>query len=272
MASGLGWHHGPVSDLVLVVRYRKAVTYGFHALLGALETHDTPTSYEVRFAESADATIAEIKDALSTARRVLVLWSFYSPDAAALADELASIKAAAPGAVHLAGGVHATAEPVQTLDAGWDVAAIGEGELSRGVGRCGVAGPETMRRLDAKSFNRLTGDTRDDVKVLVDMQHGVSGTLGRGGDHEVRDAGRAMLSDVGEVCLHFNRPLLHCGRQVFDRHQRQRRLARCAAEFSGCSGRVSDLEQGHRRDVNETSSDSLSPHLGVGTVTESHKS
>ena len=119
-----------MSDLVLVVRYRKAVTYGFHALLGALETHDTPTSYEVRFAESADATIAEIKDALSTARRVLVLWSFYSPDAAALADELASIKAAAPGAVHLAGGVHATAEPVQTLDAGWDVAAIGEGETT----------------------------------------------------------------------------------------------------------------------------------------------
>jgi len=59
-----------------------------------------------------------------------VLWSFYSPDAAALAVELASIKAAAPGAVHVAGGVHATAEPVQTLDAGWDVAAIGEGETT----------------------------------------------------------------------------------------------------------------------------------------------
>ena len=97
-------------------------------LLGALETHDTSTSYEVRFAESADATITAVKDALGTAERVLVLWSFYSPDAAALAEELATIKAAAPGAVHVAGGVHATAEPVQTLDAGWDVAAIGEGE------------------------------------------------------------------------------------------------------------------------------------------------
>jgi hypothetical protein len=31
-----------------------------------------------------------------------------------------AIKAAAPGAIHIAGGVHATAEPVQTLDAGWD--------------------------------------------------------------------------------------------------------------------------------------------------------
>ena len=87
-------------DLVLILRYRKAVTYGFHVLLGALETHETPTSYEVRFAETADATAAAIKEALGTARRVLVLWSFYSPDAAALAVELASIKAAAPGAVH----------------------------------------------------------------------------------------------------------------------------------------------------------------------------
>jgi radical SAM superfamily enzyme YgiQ (UPF0313 family) len=33
-----------------------------------------------------------------------------------------------PNVTHLAGGVHATAEPVQTLDAGWDMAAIGEGE------------------------------------------------------------------------------------------------------------------------------------------------
>lgn len=39
-----------------------------------------------------------------------------------------AIKAAAPGAIHIAGGVHATAEPVQTLDAGWDVAALGVGE------------------------------------------------------------------------------------------------------------------------------------------------
>jgi hypothetical protein len=40
-------------------------------------------------------------------------------------EEVQAIKAAAPGAVHIAGGVHATGEPVQTLDAGWDVAAVG---------------------------------------------------------------------------------------------------------------------------------------------------
>ena len=114
-----------MSDLVLILRYRKAVTYGFHALLGALETHETATRYEVVFAESAQATIDAIQAASA---KTLVLWSFYSPDFAALSEELQAIKAAAPGAIHIAGGVHATAEPVQTLDAGWDVAAIGEGE------------------------------------------------------------------------------------------------------------------------------------------------
>jgi B12-binding domain/radical SAM domain protein len=117
-------------DLVLVLRYRKAVTYGLHVLLGALETHKTPTAYDVRFAQTVDVAVAEIRAGLARARRVLVLWSFYSPDAAALAEEVAAIKAAAPGAVHVAGGVHATAEPVQTLDAGWDVAAVGEGETT----------------------------------------------------------------------------------------------------------------------------------------------
>src|SRR5256885_3310955 len=113
-------------DLAIVLRYRRAVTYGHHALLAALEEHGTGTSYEVRFATDAASCAAEIERA--RAQRVLVLWSFYSPDAAALAAELAWIKAAAPGAVHVAGGVHATAEPVQTLDAGWDITAVGEGE------------------------------------------------------------------------------------------------------------------------------------------------
>ena len=116
-----------MSDLVLVLRYRKAVTYGFHALLGALETHETATRYEVQFAESAQATVEAIRAAPAT---TLVLWSFYSPDFAALSEELAAIKRTAPGAIHVAGGVHATAEPVQTLDAGWDVAAVGEGETT----------------------------------------------------------------------------------------------------------------------------------------------
>jgi radical SAM superfamily enzyme YgiQ (UPF0313 family) len=120
-------------DLVLVLRSRKAVTYGFHVLLGALGQHETATRYEVRFGENVEETARHIREAGDS--RVLVLWSFYSPDAAALAEEPKQIRALAdgPNVTDLAGGVHATAEPVQTLDAGWDMAAIGEGEsTSRG--------------------------------------------------------------------------------------------------------------------------------------------
>ena len=116
----------PSPDLLIVLRYRKAVTYGHHTLLAALEEHRTSVRYAVRFATTAQECVAAINEAAGS--RVLVLWSFYSPDAAALAEELAEIRSAAPGAVHVAGGVHATAEPVRTLEAGWDVAAVGEGE------------------------------------------------------------------------------------------------------------------------------------------------
>ena len=117
-------------DVAIVLRYRRAVTYGHHVLLAALEEHRTATRYTVSFGTDAAATVAAIRDGLSRAEHVLVLWSFYSPDAHALAAELAEIRAAvdSPRVLHVAGGVHATAEPVQTLDAGWDIAAVGEGE------------------------------------------------------------------------------------------------------------------------------------------------
>jgi hypothetical protein len=66
-------------DLVLVLRYRKAVTYGFHVLLGALEEHETATRFEVRFGDTEQSTAEHIRAAQAEGARVLVLWSFYSP-------------------------------------------------------------------------------------------------------------------------------------------------------------------------------------------------
>ncbi|WP_084955627.1 TIGR04013 family B12-binding domain/radical SAM domain-containing protein [Thermoactinospora rubra] len=106
----------------VVVRYRKAVTYGVHTLMAALGPAD------VRLGRTPEETAAAIDG--SDADRVLVLWSFYSPDAFAMAEELARVKAltSREGVLHIAGGVHATAEPQHVVDCGWDLAAIGEGE------------------------------------------------------------------------------------------------------------------------------------------------
>jgi B12-binding domain/radical SAM domain protein len=119
-------------DVTLVLRYRKAVTYGHHVLLAALEEHATATRYRVAFGTDPMTTVESIQQGLADSDRVMVLWSFYSPDAAALALELAEIRSRVddPRVRHVAGGVHATAEPLATLDAGWDVAAIGEGEAT----------------------------------------------------------------------------------------------------------------------------------------------
>ncbi|ASW55347.1 TIGR04013 family B12-binding domain/radical SAM domain-containing protein [Plantactinospora sp. KBS50] len=155
--------NGP--ELVLVLRYRKAVTYGLHALLGALGQHETGTRYEVLFGETPEATAEHIRAAVATGAPTLVLWSFYSPDAAGLADELRQIRALAdgPNVTHVAGGVHATAEPVQTLDAGWDMAAIGEGEstlLSLVDGKGDPAGISGLAYRDADGTLVRTGRAR----------------------------------------------------------------------------------------------------------------
>jgi B12-binding domain/radical SAM domain protein len=116
--------------LDLVVRYRKGMTYGVHTLIAALEVEPPSVPYELHLARSADEVAGHVRDGVAAGRRVLTVWSFYSPDATAMQSELAEVRASAPGegVVHLAGGVHATAEPLVTLRAGWDAVATGEGE------------------------------------------------------------------------------------------------------------------------------------------------
>ena len=120
---------GAVLDLV--VRYRKGQTYGVHALIAALEVEPPSVPYELHLARSVDELAERVREGVEAGRRVLTVWSFYSPDAAAAAQELAEVRSAVPhtdDVLHLAGGVHATAEPLVTLRAGWDAVAIGEGE------------------------------------------------------------------------------------------------------------------------------------------------
>ena len=59
---------------------------------------------------------------------VIVAHSFYSVDARRAADALAELPR--DGVLHVAGGVHATAEPAATLRAGFDLVVTGEGEAA----------------------------------------------------------------------------------------------------------------------------------------------
>ncbi len=88
--------------------------------------------------------------------RIVVAWSFYSPESGRAFAQMKAVKAACPSAevIHLAGGVHASAEPEKTLRAGFDAVAVGEGEktlvdilraLLRGEGLEGIQGVGLLR-------------------------------------------------------------------------------------------------------------------------------
>lgn len=153
----------PDAVLDLVVRYRKGQTYGVHALLAALETEPPSVPYDLHLAKSLDELTQAVRDGAAAGRRVMTVWSFYSPDFPAMAAELAQVRSAVPGedVVHVAGGVHATAEPLVTLRSGWDVVAVGEGErtfvtlveaVATGADHRGLAG--TAHLDDAGSLDK----------------------------------------------------------------------------------------------------------------------
>lgn len=114
----------------VVWAYRRTGKFAFHVLTGALATDPRTRGVPVAFASGVDAAVAAARAALAAGRRALIGWSFYSPDAAAMAAELRAVRQRLddPGVVHVAGGVHASAEPAATLAMGFDLVAIGEGE------------------------------------------------------------------------------------------------------------------------------------------------
>jgi B12-binding domain/radical SAM domain protein len=107
-----------------------AVRSGIAALnvvTAALDTDPRTRDVHVVFARGPGEVARAIAAADGPA---VVAWSFYSPDARRAAADLAWLRAHAPAALHVAGGVHATAEPEATVRAGFDVVIAGEGEAA----------------------------------------------------------------------------------------------------------------------------------------------
>jgi B12-binding domain/radical SAM domain protein len=114
----------------LVLHDRPTSRFAMNALLGAVEADPRTRDLPVAVARSPDAVAAAAREALRAGRRPVVGWSFFTASLAEVAAELARVRAAVPGArvLHLAGGAHASAAPGETLGAGFDLVAVGEGE------------------------------------------------------------------------------------------------------------------------------------------------
>ena len=62
---------------------------------------------------------------------------------------------------------------------------------------------------DVQALDRLAGDVRYDVEVLVKMQHGEPGEFGGSCDDQVRYRGCPMLASIGEQGQDLDRPVLN---------------------------------------------------------------
>ncbi len=113
--------------------------------------------------------LAEAIEAARGEGPVVVAWSFYSTDFLRAREAMAWIRAHArsEGVLHVAGGVHATAEPEQTLRAGFDLVVLGEGEatfvelfvaLAEGRDPCGL--PGTAHLIGDRLVSRGPGPRR----------------------------------------------------------------------------------------------------------------
>jgi B12-binding domain/radical SAM domain protein len=121
----------PASPALIVHHARSGVT-ALNVVSAALDAHPRTRDLPVRFAKTPEATARAAAEAAAEGLFPVVAWSFYSPDFPAAAADLAIVRERLSGtpALHVAGGVHATAEPRQTLSAGFDLVALGEGETT----------------------------------------------------------------------------------------------------------------------------------------------
>jgi len=114
----------------LVLVDQRPRTAALAALSGAVEARPSTASVPVAFVPPGPRLVAAVLEAMREGP-VVVGWSFTTPGLPAAAEartEFSRTFGDRGTVLHLAGGPHPTADPGGTLEAGFDLAAIGEGE------------------------------------------------------------------------------------------------------------------------------------------------
>ncbi|MBL8954987.1 MAG: cobalamin-dependent protein, partial [Myxococcaceae bacterium] len=98
-------------------------------LAGTVDECPDLSAVQVRLPRDTEQLCDDFRAALAAGNRLIVAFSFYSPSFPDAVAQLNALKAiSSTGWVSIAGGVHATAETAQTLEAGFDFVCVGEGE------------------------------------------------------------------------------------------------------------------------------------------------
>lgn len=142
---------GFASRITLYLFYHAYNAYSLNVLGGAVDQAREkgdflPGAVEVvAVTGGLEALKRALRESADRGEKAVVAWSFYSPESARSFSQVQAVKAASSpegrggktdislggisgGVLHLAGGVHASAEPEATLRAGFDAVAVGEGE------------------------------------------------------------------------------------------------------------------------------------------------
>lgn len=115
----------------LVAVHARTGVVALNVITAALRADRRTQTLPIDFARTADEVALAVRARRAEGRPVIVAWSFYSTDLDAALATLAQVRRGLDGldgVTQLAGGVHATAEPRATLQAGFDLVALGEGE------------------------------------------------------------------------------------------------------------------------------------------------
>jgi len=114
----------------IVFNYQQTGKYALNVIAGSIMTQQRLRDIPIYFAKNINELKTQLLQARQQAQKVIVAWSFYSPQFLKIKADLEEIKKDInePSIMHLAGGVHASAEPLQTLRAGFKYVAVGEGE------------------------------------------------------------------------------------------------------------------------------------------------
>jgi radical SAM superfamily enzyme YgiQ (UPF0313 family) len=133
----------------LVLHLRRTARHAVNVLLAAVAQSPACRGVPVRLACGPAAVGDAARAARAEGRTPVIAWSFFTASFPEVAAELAEVRAllAGVGAVQVAGGPHPSGDPEGTLRAGFDLAAIGEGEATLPALLARVAAGEDPRAV-----------------------------------------------------------------------------------------------------------------------------
>ncbi|MFX1379255.1 MAG: TIGR04013 family B12-binding domain/radical SAM domain-containing protein [Promethearchaeota archaeon] len=116
-------------DIAIVVYYHKNNIYSFNAIIGALETDNYFDEFKIYFIKTKEELFYGLEDIIKNHKLVIIGFSFFTTQLWEI-YKLVSVlrKKYNENILLLAGGPHATGDPLGVLRLGFDFVVVGEGE------------------------------------------------------------------------------------------------------------------------------------------------